>query len=53
MKKILICGCSGFIGKNLLNFFAKKKKYEISGQYFNNKPDFKKNIRYIKSDLTK
>lgn len=28
-KKILICGATGFIGRNILNSFVKKKNYEI------------------------
>ena len=31
--KILICGGSGFIGQNLVNFFKRKKKYTIWATY--------------------
>ena len=29
MKRILICGARGFIGKNLLDFYSKNKKYKV------------------------
>tara|TARA_Y100001933_G_scaffold117955_1_gene117877 strand:+ start:346 stop:495 length:150 start_codon:yes stop_codon:yes gene_type:complete len=29
MKKILICGATGFIGRNLVNYFSKNKNYQI------------------------
>lgn len=51
-KKILITGCSGFVGKNLLLKLNKIKKYHLVGTYFKNKPKFPKNIKLIKADLT-
>ncbi len=50
MKKILILGATGFIGKNLVNHFAKKQK--VVGVYNVKKPFKNKNIKWIKSDLT-
>ena len=29
MKKILICGATGFIGRNLVNYFSRNKNYQI------------------------
>ncbi len=53
-KNILICGASGFIGKNLLLFFLKKNKYKIIATYNKNKPKNKfKNVKWVKTDLTK
>lgn len=52
MKKVLICGSSGFIGKNLLNYFSKSKKYSIFAQYNTTKPDFIKDVKFVKADLT-
>tara|TARA_Y100000590_G_scaffold458742_1_gene614117 strand:+ start:9404 stop:10351 length:948 start_codon:yes stop_codon:yes gene_type:complete len=41
-KKLLILGASGFIGKNLSNFFS--KKYKVYGTYLRNKPKLNKKI---------
>jgi nucleoside-diphosphate-sugar epimerase len=50
-KKILICGGSGFIGKNLVLYFA-KKKYNLIATYYRKKPkDIPANIKWIKVDL--
>ncbi len=53
MKKILILGGSGFIGKNLVLYFS--KKYNVTATYFKNKPKEKlfksKNIHWIKINL--
>ena len=51
-KKILITGCSGFVGYNLVKKLSKSKRYQIIGTYFKNKPKFKKKIKLIKADLT-
>ena len=37
-KKILICGATGFIGRNLLDYYHKKKEYDIRATHFNRKP---------------
>ena len=51
-KTILICGATGFIGRNLLDFFQ-KKNFKIFAVYNKKKPFFKKykNITWVKSDL--
>jgi len=33
-KKILICGATGFIGRNLLDFYYKQGKYDIRATHF-------------------
>jgi len=38
MKKILICGATGFIGRNCVEFFSKNKKYKIFATHNNRKP---------------
>lgn len=53
-KKILICGASGFIGYNLLEYLSKRKDFEVVGTYKTNmygriNPGDK---RLIKADLT-
>ena len=51
MKKILILGCSGFIGKNLGYHFSKKKNYKVYGTYLTKKPNIK-NIKFYKLSIT-
>ena len=51
-KKLVILGGSGFIGKNMVFFFSKKKKYKIIATYLNNKPKIN-NVKFVKCDLTK
>ena len=53
MKKILLCGANGFIGKNLLKRFSNNKQYEIRATYFNSTPDvnYTENVEWIKTDL--
>ena len=52
-KKILITGCSGFVGYNLAQRLSKSNKYQIVGTYFKNKPKLKKKVKLIRADLTK
>jgi len=52
LKKILILGSSGFIGKNISKFFG-KEKFFLYGTYFKNKPKKNSKIKFIKADLTK
>ncbi len=55
-KKVLLCGATGFIGRNLLNHFSKKAEYEITAVYhqknppegFGNEPE----VRWVQADLT-
>ena len=55
MKKLLILGGSGFIGKNLTLKYS--KNFKVISTYFSNKPigkEFqKKNIKWIKVNLYK
>ena len=52
MKKLLILGASGFIGKNCLDFFANDKEYEITATYFSkNKYEKVRGVKYVKVDL--
>lgn len=48
---ILICGATGFIGKNFLNSFSKIKKYKIFATYHTKKKIKVKGVNWIKADL--
>lgn len=51
-KKILICGATGFIGRNVAEFFATKNNFEIYGTYLKSKPLNTPGIKMVKADLT-
>ena len=52
MKKtrIMICGASGFIGRNLFEYFSSFNNYEVYGTYLKNKPQIS-NSRIVQADL--
>lgn len=53
--KVLICGATGFIGRNIAEKLAEKKNFKVYGTYFRTKPDdvlINKNISLFKADLT-
>lgn len=54
MKKILICGATGFIGKNITLGLSKNKNYEIHAVRFK-RPAYKTsdNVKWHKADLRK
>ena len=53
-NKILVCGGTGFIGKNIIVNLLKNKKNLIYATHFNSKPFIKsKNIIWVKTDLRK
>ena len=52
-RKILICGISGFIGRNVARMFADRDDFEVYGVYSKSvSPDYP-GIRTVKADLTK
>lgn len=51
-KKILICGSTGFIGRNTAEAFAEDSSFEVYGTYFKSKPLKNSRIKMIKADLT-
>lgn len=52
-KRILICGATGFIGRNVAEYFSDKEKYEVSGTYFKSSPYENSKINFLEADLTK
>ena len=52
MKKILILGATGFIGRNSAEYFAERSDFEVYGTYFNSSPFDHNNIQMIRVDLT-
>jgi GDP-L-fucose synthase len=52
MKTILICGATGFIGRNIAEYYAQSANYDVVG-VFNRRPPFSHpRIRWIQADLT-
>ena len=51
-RKILICGATGFIGRNIAEYYADNDEFKVYGTYFNSKPLENPNIEMIKVDLT-
>lgn len=56
MKKLLLCGASGFIGKNLLESLVKNKKYKVYAVYHRTPPpaEVARNprVKIVRADLT-
>ena len=52
MKRILICGATGFIGRNLLDFYYQKGNYNIRAVHFN-RPALEgyDGVEWVKADL--
>ena len=51
-KKVLVCGATGFIGKNMAEYFAALPNFEVYGTYWQAEPLENPNIHMIESDLT-
>ena len=50
-KKILICGATGFVGRNMVEYFSVKDEFEVHAVRFN-RPEYKtKNVIWHQSDL--
>ncbi len=52
MKKILICGATGFIGRNVAEFLAGNNEFEVYGTYLKSEPLNNQKIKMIQADLT-
>lgn len=51
-KKILVLGATGFIGRNLVEYFANQSDIEVYGTYYKSAPIKYPNIQMIRADLT-
>ncbi|MBI4430172.1 MAG: NAD-dependent epimerase/dehydratase family protein [Candidatus Omnitrophica bacterium] len=55
-KKLLILGASGFIGRNLLSYYASKPEFEVWGTYLKNplppNAQIPSRVKLLKADLT-
>ena len=51
-RKMLICGATGFIGRNMAEFFAGQDEIDVTGTYFRSKPQDHPGIRWVRADLT-
>lgn len=51
-KKILVCGASGFIGRNIAQTLAKRDDFQVYGTYFKTKLADNCGFKTIKADLT-
>src|SRR3989344_6982953 len=51
-KRILVCGATGFIGRNTAEYLSKREDFEVYGTYFNSPPYKHEQIRLIHADLT-
>ena len=50
-KKVLICGATGFIGRNIANKLAKREDLEVYGTYYKNDSVTIPNVKLIGADL--
>ena len=51
MKKVLVCGATGFIGRNIASFLASQGFYEVTGTYFESEPYALPDVRLLRVDL--
>ena len=51
-RKILVCGITGFIGRNIAEAFAENDSFEVYGTYLKSEPLKNPKIKMVKADLT-
>jgi len=51
-QKILVCGATGFIGRNMAESFVNDDNFEVYGTYLDSEPLNESKIKMIKADLT-
>jgi len=50
-RKIIVCGATGFIGRNIAEFLAGNEGLEVYGTYLNSEPISLPNVHMIQADL--
>lgn len=50
-KKMIICGATGFVGRNLLEKYHKDERYEVTAVYHNKPPLEQYNVKWVYADL--
>lgn len=51
-KRLLICGATGFIGRNLAEFFSQQDEFQVIGVYHQKPPFEYPELEWIQADLT-
>lgn len=51
-KRVLVCGATGFIGRNIAEALAEDPAYEVRGAYLKSKPFENPKVKLIQADLT-
>ena len=51
-KRILICGATGFIGRNMAEHLSQQEEYYVMGTYFKSQPYDCPNLDWVEADLT-
>jgi nucleoside-diphosphate-sugar epimerase len=51
MKKILVCGATGFIGRNIVEHFARSGEVEVYATHFSRPPYAGPNVHWHQADL--
>ncbi|MEO5333288.1 MAG: NAD(P)-dependent oxidoreductase [Magnetococcus sp. YQC-5] len=51
-KKILVCGATGFIGRNIVEYFADQKGYDVVGVHHIRPPFNHPGVDWVQGDLT-
>lgn len=51
-KKVLVCGATGFLGRNIVETLAQMDEYEVTGTYFHKPPYLHPGINWVRANLT-
>jgi GDP-L-fucose synthase len=51
-KTILVCGATGFIGRNIIEHFANNENYKVIGVYHKRPPFIHEGVSWLQADLT-